>query len=41
MKLALPFGVTYLFYANVYGWRMTGLLGPGGSWFLGLSTRGI
>lgn len=25
--------------ADVYGWRMTGLLGEGGTWFLGHSRR--
>jgi hypothetical protein len=24
---------------NVWGWRMTGLLGKGGAWFLGWSCR--
>lgn len=28
-----------LLNANVYGWRMTGLLGKGGAWFFGYSRR--
>lgn len=28
-----------LINANVYGWRMTGLMGKGGEWFLGWSRR--
>lgn len=28
-----------LFAANVFGWRMTGLMGAGAAWFLGFSKR--
>jgi hypothetical protein len=28
-----------LINADVYGWKMTGLLGAGGAWFLGHSKR--
>lgn len=28
-----------LLNANVYGWRMTGLLGKDGAWFVGFSKR--
>lgn len=28
-----------LWRADVYGWRMTGLLGKSAAWFIGLSKR--
>jgi hypothetical protein len=31
--------VRFVFNANVYGWRMTGLIGKGGQWFLGFSRQ--
>lgn len=40
MKIPLILGFSLLLYANVYGWRMTGLLGRDGAWFIGHSYRG-
>jgi hypothetical protein len=29
----------FVFNKDVYGWRMTGIIGAGGRWFLGYSTQ--
>ena len=35
--LAITLDCKVLLGTNVYGWRMTGLLGRGGAWFVGFS----